>query len=144
MSSGRLSCLKNCPSLMRALIYAGSLKVIPAEHSSLIGTHSSRASVLGLSDGWAVPSQRFDTGVTIFVSFFPLLSLPVHFSLSLVYLMRAAEKMKTFDAATRLTHSKIDFHFFNFTELPHILTSFAPSVLYFIASVMALLDPTTF
>lgn len=144
MSSGRLSRLKNCPSLMRALIYAGSLKVIPAEHSSLIGTHSSRASVLGLSDGWAVPSQRFDTGVTIFVSYFPLLSLPVHFSLSLVYLMRAAEKMKTFDAATRLTHSKIDFHFFNFTELPHILTSFAPSVLYFIASVMALLDPTTF
>lgn len=36
---------------MHALIYAGSLKVIPAERSSLIGTHSSTVSFLGLSDG---------------------------------------------------------------------------------------------
>lgn len=59
--------------------------------------------------------------------------------------MRVDEKkMKTFDAAAQLTDSKIDFHFFNFTQLPHIFASFAPSVLYFIPSVMALLVPTTF
>ena len=47
---------------MHALIYAGSLKVIPAEHSSLIGTHSSTVSFLGLSDGWAVPTKQFQKG----------------------------------------------------------------------------------
>ncbi len=53
---------------MHALIYAGSLKVIPAEHSSLIGTHSSTVSFLGLSDGWAVPTLLFQRGVTFSLS----------------------------------------------------------------------------
>lgn len=54
---------------MHALIYAGSLKVIPAEHSSLIGTHSSRVSFLGLSDGWAVPTKLFQRGGKLFSLF---------------------------------------------------------------------------
>lgn len=53
---------------MHALIYAGSLKVIPAEHSSLIGTHSSTVSFLGLSYGWAVPTQLFQRGVNLSLS----------------------------------------------------------------------------
>lgn len=52
--------------------------------------------------------------------------------------------MKAFDAAARLTDSKTASQIFCLTELLHILTSFAPSVLYFIPSVMALLVPTTF
>lgn len=50
---------------MHTLIYAGSLKVIPAKHSSLIGTHRSTVSVLGLSDGWAVPPQPFQRGESL-------------------------------------------------------------------------------
>lgn len=40
---------------MHILIYAGSLKVIPGERFSLIGTRSSIASFLGLSYHWGVP-----------------------------------------------------------------------------------------
>lgn len=53
---------------MHGLIYAGSLKVIPAVHSSLIGTHSSTVGFLGLSDGWAVPTQLFRRGVALSLS----------------------------------------------------------------------------
>lgn len=50
---------------MHTLIYAGSLKVIPVEHSSLIGTHSSTVRFLGPSDGRAVPTQPSQRGVNI-------------------------------------------------------------------------------
>lgn len=63
-------------------------------------------------------------------------------SLALLYWMRVGEnKMKTFDAAARLADAKVYFPFFSFAELPHIFTSFAPSVLYSIPSLMALLVP---
>lgn len=117
---------------MHTLIYAGSLKVIPAEHSSLIGTHSSTVRFLGPSDGRAVPTQPSQRGVNIF------LSLSLSEEQKKEEMENEEEKKRerekkqhTADKLPALTRSHWGFFSLSFTHSPYIPLLYSCSLLSF-------------